>query len=110
MLRELIGNLIDNAIRYSPPGETVLVRCATSEGDECELSVTDSGPGITPLHQARIFERFYRPPGAKAGGAGLGLAIVSEVAERHRGRVLLGTGASGQGLKISVFLPKVPAG
>ena len=110
MLRELIGNLIDNAIRYSPPGGTVLVRCATGETGECELSVMDSGPGIAAHHQDRIFERFYRPPGAKADGAGLGLAIVSEVAERHRGRILMGTGPAGQGLKISVFLPKVPAG
>ncbi len=82
LLGELISNLVDNALRYTPAGGTVTVR-VYADGERCVLEVEDSGPGILPDERERVFDRFYRVLGNTAEGSGLGLAIVREIAQRH---------------------------
>lgn len=82
MLREMLSNLIDNALRYTPPGGSVTVR-VRSDGEHALLEVEDTGPGIAPAERERIFERFYRILGSNTQGSGLGLAIVREIARQH---------------------------
>ncbi|TPK74863.1 sensor histidine kinase [Mesorhizobium sp. B2-4-15] len=103
MLREMIVNLVDNALRYSPSGGCVTVRLAIIEG-EAVLTVADDGPGIPEDERDHVFERFYRIAGSAEEGSGLGLAIVREVVENAGGRVTLGDGAAG-GLVVEVRLP-----
>lgn len=103
MLREMIVNLVDNALRYTPAGGTVTVKLAAI-GREGMLMVTDTGPGIPAEERAQVFERFYRMAGAAEEGSGLGLAIVREVIENAGGSVTLGDAAAG-GLKVEVRLP-----
>ena len=82
MLRELLSNLIDNALRYTPAGGSVTVRVRSDAGLAL-LEVEDTGPGIAPGERPRVFERFYRILGSSASGSGLGLAIVREIAQQH---------------------------
>jgi two-component system, OmpR family, sensor histidine kinase TctE len=82
MLRELLSNLIDNALRYTPMGGSVTVRVRGSDG-QAMLEVEDTGPGIAPTERHRVFERFYRILGSSQPGSGLGLAIVREIAGQH---------------------------
>jgi two-component system sensor histidine kinase TctE len=103
MLREMIVNLVDNALRYSSAGGSVTVRLAAVDG-EAVLTVADDGPGIPPDERAHVFERFYRIAGSTEEGSGLGLAIVREVVENAGGRVILGDSATG-GLVVEVRLP-----
>ena len=86
MLAEILNNLIDNALRYTPaPGRvTVIVR---ETPHYAILAVEDSGPGIAPEERERVFDRFYRVLGTSVDGSGLGLAIVREIATRHRATV-----------------------
>jgi two-component system sensor histidine kinase TctE len=86
MLREMLGNLIDNALRYTPAGGSVTVRVRPEDG-ELVLDVEDTGPGIAEAERARVFDRFYRVLGTHAEGSGLGLAIVREIAEQHEAQV-----------------------
>lgn len=86
MLRELLSNLIDNALRYTPAGGSVTVR-VRREREQALLEVEDTGPGIAPAERRRVFERFYRILGSGAPGSGLGLAIVREIAQQHGARV-----------------------
>ncbi|KUM27139.1 histidine kinase [Mesorhizobium loti] len=102
MLREMIVNLVDNALRYSAPGGSVTVQLAAIDG-EARLTVTDTGPGIPVGEREHVFERFYRIAGTTEEGSGLGLAIVREVVENAGGRVILGDGAAG-GLIVEVRL------
>ncbi|HJV74874.1 MAG TPA: sensor histidine kinase N-terminal domain-containing protein [Noviherbaspirillum sp.] len=84
MLRELLSNLIDNALRYTPSGGSVTVRVRANAVDEqAILEVEDTGPGIPPAERSHVFERFYRILGSNVEGSGLGLAIVREIAQRH---------------------------
>ncbi|WP_338767468.1 sensor histidine kinase N-terminal domain-containing protein [Massilia sp. METH4] len=85
MLRELLSNLIDNALRYTPIGGSVTVR--VNEGAAPTLEVEDTGPGIPPAERVHVFERFYRILGSSAEGSGLGLAIVREIAQQHGAEV-----------------------
>jgi two-component system sensor histidine kinase TctE len=87
MLRELLSNLIDNALRYTPAGGSVTVRVRGGEGEQGYLEVEDTGPGIAPPERERVFERFYRILGNSAEGSGLGLAIVREIAQQHGAEV-----------------------
>ena len=84
-------NLLDNAVRYSPPGSTVFVTARAGEGGPgAAIEVRDRGPGIPASDLPRIFERFYRVDKGRSresGGTGLGLAIVKHVAEAHGGSV-----------------------
>jgi two-component system sensor histidine kinase TctE len=88
MLREMLGNLIDNALRYTPAGGTVTAR-VQRDGDEVVLEVEDTGPGIAESERARVFDRFYRVLGSRADGSGLGLAIVREIVEQHDAQVTI---------------------
>ncbi len=88
LLGELISNLIDNALRYTPRGGTVTVR-AYRQDDRSVLEVDDSGPGIAQAERERVFDRFYRVLGNTAEGSGLGLAIVREIAQRHGASIQL---------------------
>ena len=103
MLREMIVNLVDNAVRYSSSGGSVTVRLAAVDG-EAVLTVADDGPGIPVDERDHVFERFYRIAGSTEEGSGLGLAIVREVVENAGGRVTLRDGAAG-GLVVEVRLP-----
>jgi two-component system phosphate regulon sensor histidine kinase PhoR len=88
LLEQAVANLLDNAIKYCPPGSHVLVSAQTV-GTEVVIAVEDDGPGIAPEHLPRLFERFYRPDRDRSrdtGGTGLGLAIVKHVAQVHGGR------------------------
>jgi len=100
-LMEMLNNLIDNAIRYTPAGGHITVSVNESEQD-AELCVEDNGPGIEPQHRERVFERFYRILGSGQSGSGLGLAIVAEVAKRHGAVPKLDAGKNGIGTKISI--------
>jgi two-component system phosphate regulon sensor histidine kinase PhoR len=107
-LRELVDNLVGNAIKYTPAGGRIDVRLRT-EGDWAVLEVEDTGIGIAPGDQNRVFERFYRVDKARSrelGGTGLGLSIVRHVALSHGGGVSLRS-AMGEG---SIFRVQVPLG
>ncbi len=108
MLRELLGNLIHNAIRHCPPHGRVTVRSATAADGTSLLEVEDDGPGIPESERSKVFERFYQAPGAAHGGSGLGLAVVHEVALRHNATVTL-TDREGGGLRVIVGFPVVAA-
>jgi two-component system OmpR family sensor kinase len=95
-LRVALGNLVDNAIRYTPPGGKVDVRVRT-EGGELVAEVLDTGPGIPPEERERVFDRFYRGGAAAGSGSGLGLSIVREIARRHGATVELRDRDGGQG-------------
>jgi two-component system sensor histidine kinase TctE len=86
MLREMLSNLIDNALRYTPAGGSVTVR-VRGDAEHAILEVEDTGPGIPATERARVFERFYRILGSNVEGSGLGLAIVREIAQQHGAEV-----------------------
>lgn len=96
LLRELLGNLVDNALRYTPSGGRVTVRCASANGIAV-LEVEDDGPGIPDEQRAHVLERFRRLPGSPGDGCGLGLAIVDEIARAHEAGFSLDSGANGFG-------------
>ena len=104
-LRELVNNLIDNAIRYSEADGRVTVRVAATADGQCQLAISDDGPAIPVAERARIFERFHRLLGTQEDGSGLGLAIVSEIATLHGARITLEEDADGVGNTFSVFFP-----
>ena len=107
LLYEVIYNLCDNAIKYNVDGGSVDVRVGAEGGSAC-LTVRDTGIGIPPEHQSRIFERFYRVDKSHSkasGGTGLGLSIVKHAVQYHHGTVELKS-EEGKGTTISVLLPK----
>jgi two-component system, OmpR family, sensor histidine kinase TctE len=88
MLREMLSNLIDNALRYTPAGGSVTVRVrAESMEQQALLEVEDTGPGIPATERSHVFERFYRILGSNVDGSGLGLSIVREIAQQHEANV-----------------------
>jgi two-component system, OmpR family, sensor histidine kinase CreC len=104
LLRQALGNLLDNAIGFAPPGSTIRL-AARRDGAGIEISVADAGPGIPAYAEARLFERFYslpRPDGAKS--TGLGLPFVREVAALHGGSVEVANRAGG-GCRAALRLP-----
>jgi two-component system, OmpR family, sensor kinase len=109
-LRALLSNLVDNAVRYTPPGGRVDVTVENNDSDAV-VAVRDSGPGIPASERARVFDRFYRAPApgmADVPGSGLGLAIVKRIAERHDATIALGPGLespTGEGLTVTVRFP-----
>lgn len=104
-LRIMLINLIDNAIRYSPVGGRVDVALIAA-GSDVQIEIEDSGPGIPEQEREQVFERFYRRSNNQESGSGLGLAIVKEIVERHQGQVILEEGKDGNGVKVTVILPK----
>ena len=100
LLRDLIDNLIDNAVRYTPPHGTVTVRCYP-DGEHGVFEIEDSGPGIAPHQRAMVFERFVRLDD-KSTGTGLGLAIVRDIALAHGAVIAIASGEHGVGMLLSV--------
>jgi two-component system phosphate regulon sensor histidine kinase PhoR len=108
LLEQAIGNLLDNAIKYSEPGKAVEVE-ATSNLDEIVIRVSDHGNGIAPEHLPRLFERFYRVDKGRSrelGGTGLGLAIVKHITQAHGGSVTVES-TLGTGSIFTLHLPKI---
>jgi signal transduction histidine kinase len=108
-LIRLFLNLLDNAVRYTPPAGQVVVQATETDG-EVLVSIGDTGPGIAPEHLPHLFERFYRAETARsrhAGGAGLGLAMAYEIARWHGG-TLTARSEPGQGTTFTVHLPAQP--
>ena len=103
MLRDLVDNLVDNALRYTPAHGTVTVHCRPSP-EGVLFAVEDAGPGIAPEKRAQVFQRFVRLD-QHSQGSGLGLAIVREIAAAHGARVELGEGTGGSGLRVAVRFP-----
>ena len=103
----LIRNLVDNAVRYTPPGGRVdvSVERSTEAPPRAVLKVVDDGPGIAPEERIRVFDRFYRQPGVAAPGSGLGMAIVKAIAQTHGAAVTLDSGDAGRGLAVTVSFP-----
>jgi two-component system sensor histidine kinase TctE len=95
LVRELLKNLLDNALRYTPAGGSVTVRVVRRE-QSAYLEVEDTGPGIPEAERQRIFDRFYRILGTNVDGSGLGLAIVREIAEQHGALVRVGSNPAGK--------------
>ncbi len=116
LLRELLGNLVDNAVKYTPPGGTVTIRCGRIHGPQTHdgqdgpaaagaglagqrwgvfLEVEDDGPGIAPQERSKALQRFYRVPGTLGEGNGLGLAIADEIARVHHSQLELDHGSTG---------------
>lgn len=109
LLRELLSNLVDNAVRYTPAGGHVTLRCgprAAGQGTAL-LEVEDDGPGVPEPERARLLERFYRVPGTSGEGNGLGLAIADEIARVHGSQLQIGAGAQGCGLRCTLWLEAV---
>jgi len=112
-LRQVLGNLLGNALTHTPDGTPIHVRVRTTsnDGDWAVLEVADEGPGLPTEHAERIFERFYRVDAARTrsqGGSGLGLSIVAGLAEAHGGRVEIDTRPD-EGATFRVLLPLLAA-
>lgn len=101
LLREVLANLIDNALRHTPRGGSVTVRCGDGE-DGAWLAVEDSGPGIPETDREKVFERFYQSPGSSSRGSGLGLAIVREIARQHGGKASIDRSPELGGARVTV--------
>jgi two-component system OmpR family sensor kinase len=109
-LRQVIGNLVTNALTHTPVDARVTVRLAedAADPDIVVVAVSDEGPGLAPADANRVFERFYRADASRtraAGGTGLGLSIVASLVAAHGGRVELTT-AQGKGATFAVRLPR----
>ncbi|KAB2964076.1 sensor histidine kinase [Zoogloea sp.] len=116
LLREMISNLVDNALRYTPPGGivTVEVDAPAEMPGSARLRVTDNGPGVPPASRNEVFLRFFRLPGSDHTGSGLGLSIVREIVLGHHGEIRLvdgqGAGPGRPGLTVEIRLPlRAPA-
>lgn len=105
LLRELLTNLVDNALRHTPENGTVTVSCGASR-QAIWMNVEDSGPGIPPEERQRVFERFYQPAGSISDGCGLGLAIVEEIARQHGGTVSVSSSPTLGGALFRVEFPR----
>ena len=112
-LRQVIGNLVTNALVHTPPEAEITVRLYAESGDRAVVEVSDTGPGLSEEQRARVFERFYRADEARtrntdrdATGTGLGLAIVSAIVRSHEGTVDV-IGEPGEGVTFKVTLPTV---
>jgi two-component system sensor histidine kinase TctE len=104
LLDDLLSNLVDNALKYTPAGGSVTVSAGTQNGRPF-LSVEDTGSGIPEADRQRVRQRFYRLPNSPGHGSGLGLAIVEEIARLYGASVSIGSGAKDAGTKIVVLFP-----
>ncbi|MGP4056682.1 MULTISPECIES: HAMP domain-containing sensor histidine kinase [Mycolicibacterium] len=109
-LSQVLGNLLENALRHTPSGGSVEVNCVR-DGDRLRIAVADTGEGIAAEHVNRVFERFYRADTARDrehGGAGLGLAIAKALVEAHGGSISVMSGGPGGGATFTLALPITP--
>ncbi len=104
LLREMLSNLVDNAVKYTRLGGTVTIRCGLRQG-QAFVEVEDDGPGVAPEELPRILERFYRVQGTEGEGNGLGLAIAEEIARVHHSHLQLQAGTGGRGLRVTLVFP-----
>lgn len=105
MLKEMVSNVVDNALRYTPEHGHVTLEIAAAE-TAVVLRIVDDGPGIPEAERDKVFQRFYRILGhGDADGSDLGLAIVREICWAHRGQITLGDGKAGHGLAVEIILP-----
>jgi two-component system sensor histidine kinase TctE len=104
LLRELLGNLVDNAVKYTHEGGSVTIRCGRRDGVPF-VEVEDDGPGVAAAELPRLLDRFYRVQGTQGEGNGLGLAIAEEIARVHHTHLQLQAGADGRGLRVTLLLP-----
>ncbi len=109
LLKQAVRILIDNSIKYTPPGGEITIGCTGNAGNEVRLLVQDSGAGIPAADVPFIFDRFYRADSSrtrKTGGTGLGLSIAKWIVERHNGRIEV-LSREGYGTRMSVILPRL---
>lgn len=102
LLRQLLSNLLDNAIRHTPAGGEILIRLTEAVDRRLTLSVWDTGPGVSEEMRSQLFQRFARGAGIDVSGAGLGLAIVADIVNLHRGSIEL---LPGPGARFDITLP-----
>ncbi len=106
--RQVLINLLDNAVKFTPENETIILSAQKSGYAGIEIRVTDSGLGVQPENQEKIFQRFFREDKARSretGGTGLGLSIVKHIMEAHHGRVHCEPGENGRGTSFILFFP-----
>jgi two-component system sensor histidine kinase TctE len=104
LLDDLLSNLVDNALRYTPPGGSITVSAGVRNGSPY-LVVEDTGPGIAEAERQRVRQRFYRLPNSPGHGSGLGLAIVDEIAQLYGATMTIGPGTSGRGTRVLLQFP-----
>jgi two-component system sensor histidine kinase TctE len=104
LLDDLLSNLVDNALKYTPAGGSVTVNVGQQSGRPY-LAVEDNGPGIPEAERQRVRQRFYRLPNSPGHGSGLGLAIVDEIAQLYGASMAIGPGAGGLGTKVALLFP-----
>ena len=107
-LLQAVGNLLGNAVKFTPPGGTVTVRAQRVDG-AVGVTVADTGPGIAPEHLAHVFDRFWRAPGTGGTGSGLGLAIAKGLVDAHRGHLEVES-RPGEGTAFRLTIPERPSG
>jgi signal transduction histidine kinase len=109
LLSQALANLLDNAIKYSPPGGRIEVTL-TRQGRHVSLIVADTGPGVPSEARGKVLERFVRLDASRSTpGSGLGLALVAAVARLHAADLELGDNPAGSGLRVTLTLPAAPA-
>ena len=107
-IAQVLGNLVDNALRHTGTGKSVVLAASSSAG-HVQLSVTDSGEGIAAQHLPHIFERFYRADSARdraSGGSGIGLAITKALVQAHGGTIVATSAGRGAGSRFEITLPR----
>jgi two-component system sensor histidine kinase TctE len=105
LLDDLLSNLVDNALKYTPPRGSVTVG-AGMQANKPFLAVEDTGPGIPESERQRVRQRFYRLPNSPGHGSGLGLAIVDEIARLYGAQVSIGAGTDGHGTRVLIQFPE----
>ncbi len=108
-IHHVFANLISNSVKHSPPQGEILLRLARTESGDVRFSVLDEGPGVSPEYRHRIFDRFFRVPGQKKTGSGLGLSIAREIVVAHGGRIGVQP-RNGRGSEFYFTLPAVAPG
>jgi len=104
LLDDLLSNLVDNALKYTPAGGTVTVSAGERNGRPY-LAVEDTGPGIPESEREHVRQRFYRLPNSPGHGSGLGLAIADEIAQLYGATLHIGSGAGGRGTRVAAQFP-----